>query len=225
MIYEMNYTKMTANELCQAYKDGDEHAFTALYKRYNPMVKARLNKLVKHDKEEIDDITQEVWSTAARYIKQSFEFKASFTTYLYTIVRTRYINQFRYRKPNYITDQDKDDFHFLFYSIAEHSHEQEFSFNESQVEDLTDAFQSIDVAEVADMYLSIEEQVVGQYPEREQLIYYSRDAHDTSLKEAAETLGLSYWTVKTISSKVGRKIDKQVTEQFNEQFRNHYQNY
>jgi len=221
----MNYTKMTANELCQAYKDGHEQAFSALYKRYNPMVMARLNKLVKHDKDEIEDISQEVWSTAARYIKQSFEFKASFTTYLYTIVRTRYINQFRYRKPNYITDNDKDDFHFLFYSITEHDDDQDFSIKQSLKDVLTDDFQSIDIAEVADLFLKIEEDIVSQYPEREQLIYMSRDAHDTSLGEAAKVVGLSYWTVKRISSKIGQEIDKQVTEQFNEQFRNYYQNY
>ncbi|MBM68180.1 MAG: hypothetical protein CME43_01940 [Haliea sp.] len=225
----MSYSEMTANELCQKYKEGDEQAFNALYERYNPIVLARLNKLVKHEKDLIPEISQEIWLTASRYIRKTFEFKASFATYLYLIVKTRYINYFRYHKPNTTTEEEHSEYYKLFYGGGG---DIDFSLNtyvaqrlSSENHEMFNDFDHINMEEVACMYDEVVAEVIAGLDEREKLIYQFNEDKDYSLADAAKELGLSYFTVKSISSKSGQKINKLIQEKFNEQFRNNYQNY
>lgn len=222
-----DYNKMTANELCQAFKEGDEFAFNALYNKYNPVVLARLNTLVKHDKGEIEDITQEIWSTAARYIKQSFKFEASFPTYLYSIVHTRCINYFRYQKHELIRLNDTEVKVFDSFLYGGNPKQNDGAASTYQANMLIDSLGDdsvmlkATVEQAAEIYYEVLAEVLKDYTQEQQVIYYHREMKQ--LRKASETLNRTYDSVKAESSKISQSIEDQVKEKFYGKIRNYYQ--
>ena len=226
------YEDIDANELCEMYKNGDEYAFAELYNRYNDTVMNRLHKLVRHDKQEIPDLAQEIWSTAARYIKSSFKGDSQFGTYLYTIVHTRYINYFRYRKPNYSTDQMENAIEHFFYGIqtpyerdttCEDMGNTWFSgtdtFNTSSSGGLRGACEDnsdLDIAEAIHIHDAAVQYVLSQYEEHIQKIYLCRSDPDKGLGEICEEVGIPEWKVRVISADICKKIDQEIKETFYE---------
>lgn len=209
----MNYSDIEDNKLCQLYCEGDERAFTELYKRYDGLVRFRLNKYISHDKQEIDDITQEIWSTSARYIKQSFKGDAEFTTYLYRIIFTRYLNHFRCIKADYSTEATRTVYDHFVYGDYEFDHS-----GQRYGAQMAEHFDNLQTAsednnypiteQMFNDYMDIVYDVLKDLPEDEQKFYAYRDDPQTGLLQASRETGVSYWIVKQKSKQIATEIEE-----------------
>lgn len=83
--------------LLAAFAAGDSRAFARLYERHERPVYRFLRRSL-NDHAAADDVMQEVWIAVMRNAP-TFEPRARFTTWLYTIVRSRLIDHWRARKP------------------------------------------------------------------------------------------------------------------------------
>ena len=87
---------------------GDEKAFNELYLHFYPIVHRRVWHLIPAA--EVDDVTQEVFVSAVRSLK-NFRGDSQFSTWLYTLTSRQVANFYRKRerKPE-LTDQDFEDY-------------------------------------------------------------------------------------------------------------------
>ncbi len=118
------YTTINEHELVLRLTQGDEQAFCELYARYkNRLIYFACAYLKSHDYAE--DIFQDTF-TAIWQSRQFINPNASFSTYLYTIVRNRILNQLRSLKT-------KDELKQLIFSQAidaDNTTEHELTTNE-----------------------------------------------------------------------------------------------
>ena len=173
-------TLMDERELVLRLIDGDEDAFCELYAAYKNRLLYFAMKFVK-SREFAEDIFQDaftvVWQSR-RFINPD----ASFSSYLYTIVRNRILNQIRD-----MANEDKLKEHILSHAVD--------SANETNNEILFD-----DLKDVLSRAL---EQLT---PRQREVFNMSRDLQ-MSHKEIAEALGVSVNTVQehiSVSLKVIR---------------------
>lgn len=173
-------TLMDERELVLRLIDGDEDAFCELYAAYKNRLLYFAMKFVK-SREFAEDIFQDaftvVWQSR-RFINPD----ASFSSYLYTIVRNRILNQIRD-----MANEDKLKEHILFHAVD--------SANETNNKILFD-----DLKDVLSRAL---EQLT---PRQREVFNMSRDLQ-MSHKEIAEALGVSVNTVQehiSVSLKVIR---------------------
>lgn len=173
-------TLMDERELVLRLIDGDEDAFCELYAAYKNRLLYFAMKFVK-SREFAEDIFQDaftvVWQSR-RFINPD----ASFSSYLYTIVRNRILNQIRD-----MANEDKLKEHILFHAVD--------SANETNNKILFD-----DLKDVVSRAL---EQLT---PRQREVFNMSRDLQ-MSHKEIAEALGVSVNTVQehiSVSLKVIR---------------------
>ena len=173
-------TLMDERELVLRLIDGDEDAFCELYAAYKNRLLYFAMKFVK-SREFAEDIFQDaftvVWQSR-RFINPD----ASFSSYLYTIVRNRILNQIRD-----MANEDKLKEHILYHAVD--------SDNEKNNKILFD-----DLKDVVSRAL---EQLT---PRQREVFNMSRDLQ-MSHKEIAEALGVSVNTVQehiSVSLKVIR---------------------
>ena len=92
-------------DLVKKAQDGDEIAFNQLYKHFYPIVHRRVWQMVPVS--EVDDITQEVFLSAIRSLK-NFRGESKFSTWLYTLTTRQVANY--YRKQERTPQQTENDF-------------------------------------------------------------------------------------------------------------------
>jgi RNA polymerase sigma factor (sigma-70 family) len=73
-------------------KSDDRHAFATLVRRYQSELRGSLRRLCRGDFARADDLAQEVFINAYRYLA-GFRGQSSFRTWLYRIAMNKYINQ------------------------------------------------------------------------------------------------------------------------------------
>ncbi|MEW6280529.1 MAG: sigma-70 family RNA polymerase sigma factor [Candidatus Eremiobacterota bacterium] len=83
--------------LVAAAKNGDRTAFEALAERYAPRIFALIYRMVRGQREEAEDLTQEVLLRAYQALA-SFREDASFYTWLYRIAVNRTLNRIQKKK-------------------------------------------------------------------------------------------------------------------------------
>ena len=173
-------TLMDERELVLRLIDGDEDAFCELYAAYKNRLLYFAMKFVK-SREFAEDIFQDaftvVWQSR-RFINPD----ASFSSYLYTIVRNRILNQIRD-----MANEDKLKEHILSHAVD--------SANEANNKILFD--------DLKDVLIRALEQLT---PRQREVFNMSRDLQ-MSHKEIAEALGVSVNTVQehiSVSLKVIR---------------------
>jgi RNA polymerase sigma-70 factor (ECF subfamily) len=86
--------KKPFDELVEKAQNGDRRAFTQLYDDYLPRVYARVAAVIP--REDIEDVTQEVFISIARSI-QSYHGRSSFFTWVNSIIRRRVADYYRKR--------------------------------------------------------------------------------------------------------------------------------
>lgn len=90
------YSTYTDQELTTLLKEGDSHAFTAIYERYHSLLYIYAHKKL-HNKEESQDIIQDVlialWNKRLEY-----SFDVSLKSYLFTAVRNKALDLFSHKK-------------------------------------------------------------------------------------------------------------------------------
>lgn len=94
-------------QLMLAYAAGDVQAFEVLYGRHERAVFRFIMRLLRGDGA-ADDLLQETWFSVAR-AAAGYKPTARFTTWLYTIARSKVIDHFRTARPTESLDAGDDD--------------------------------------------------------------------------------------------------------------------
>src|SRR6201991_262629 len=84
---------VTDHDLVQAVRAGDDHAFERLYHRYALRISAYIFGMV-HDHGRAEDLTQEVFVSALRRMRQT-DRPIAFKPWIYEIAKNACIDQFR----------------------------------------------------------------------------------------------------------------------------------
>jgi RNA polymerase sigma factor (sigma-70 family) len=84
---------VTDHDLVQAVRAGDDHAFERLYHRYHRRISAYIFGMV-HDHGRAEDLTQEVFVSALRRMRQT-DRPIAFKPWVYEIAKNACIDQFR----------------------------------------------------------------------------------------------------------------------------------
>lgn len=90
-------------QLMLAYAGGDATAFELLFGRHERAVYRFIARLMRGDSA-ADDLLQDTWFAVARHAA-TYQPSARFTTWLYTIARSRVIDHLRARKPTQSLDE------------------------------------------------------------------------------------------------------------------------
>ncbi len=88
-----DWENLTDEELVQRVRDGSEFAFNELVDRHSAMV-FRQARAITGSSHEAEDVVQETFMKAFKYIDRFSASKASFKTWLLTITRNQSINVF-----------------------------------------------------------------------------------------------------------------------------------
>ncbi len=88
-----NWDNLTDEELVQRVKEGSEFAFNELVDRHTAMVYRQARSIIG-SAHEAEDIVQETFTKAFKFIDRFSPSKASFRTWLLTIARNQSINVF-----------------------------------------------------------------------------------------------------------------------------------
>lgn len=88
-----NWDNLSDEELVQRVRDGSEFAFNELVDRHSAMVYRQARAIIRSSYE-AEDIVQETFLKAFKYIDRFSPSKASFKTWLLTITRNQSINVF-----------------------------------------------------------------------------------------------------------------------------------
>ena len=165
-------------KLIEAFKHGDQQAFTALVTKYSNKVFGRIYSIMD-DANQADDIAQEVFLNVF-YSLNSFRGKSSFSTWLYRITVNECLQALRKRKNKV-------------FSI-------ETALNENEHLKLQDILRSNE--ENAENKLLREERerlamkLLKALPDRFRVVLTLRKMENLSYKDIAENMGISVNTVK-----------------------------
>ncbi len=160
----------------QALK-GDNRAYKKLMTKYHDAIHNFIYRMV-HDREQVEDLTQEAFIKAFSSLK-SFNEEYAFSTWLYKIATNNCIDYIRRRK-------------LQMYSIDK----------PIESRDSTIAFELPDDSGEADQGLIIDQrarllrEAISQLPEKYRLVIHLRHAEEKSYEEIAKILHLPIGTVK-----------------------------
>lgn len=159
---------MTQKEIIQKFKEGDEGAFSSLYKLYWEKV-YNFTRLYLISQEDVSEIVQEVFIKLWE-VKQMVDEEQSFEGFLFIITRNQIFNYSR-KRLNYA---------FLKMTV---------------MESIERSYEEEDKLELSDLKKHLST-LISQLPERQQEIFrLSREQHKT-YKQIAEQLAISEKTVE-----------------------------
>jgi RNA polymerase sigma-70 factor (ECF subfamily) len=156
---------------------GDQTAYRAILKKYHDQVYNLLYRMV-HDKDEVEDLTQEAFIKAFNSLA-NFNEEFAFSTWLYKIATNNCIDYIRKKK-------------LATFSIDKpiESKDGEYSF------EIPDSTYEPDKTLIAGQRTKILEEAVNALPEKYRQVILMRHTEDKDYQEIADTLKLPLGTVK-----------------------------
>lgn len=156
---------------------GDQVAYRAILKKYHDQVYNLLYRMV-HDKDEVEDLTQEAFIKAFNSLK-NFNEEFAFSTWLYKIATNNCIDYIRKKK-------------LATFSIDKpiESKDGEYSF------EIPDSTYEPDKTLIAGQRTKILEEAVNALPEKYRQVILMRHTEDMDYQEIADALKLPLGTVK-----------------------------
>jgi RNA polymerase sigma-70 factor (ECF subfamily) len=156
---------------------GDQTAYRLILKKYHDQVYNLLYRMV-HDKDEVEDLTQEAFIKAFNSL-QNFNEEFAFSTWLYKIATNNCIDYIRKKK-------------LATFSIDKpiESKDGEYSF------EIPDSTYEPDKTLIAGQRTRILEEAVNSLPEKYRQVILMRHTEDKDYQEIADTLKLPLGTVK-----------------------------
>jgi len=156
---------------------GDQVSYRAILKKYHDQVYSLLYRMV-HDKDEVEDLTQEAFIKAFNSLK-NFNEEFAFSTWLYKIATNNCIDYIRKRKlQTFSIDKPLE------------SKDGEFSF------EIPDSTYEPDKTLIAGQRSKILEEAVNALPEKYRQVILMRHTEDKDYQEIADELKLPLGTVK-----------------------------
>lgn len=156
---------------------GDQTAYRAILKKYHDQVYNLLYRMV-HDKDEVEDLTQEAFIKAFNSLK-NFNEEFAFSTWLYKIATNNCIDYIRKKK-------------LATFSIDKpiESKDGEYSY------EIPDSTYEPDKTLIAGQRTRILEEAVNALPEKYRQVILMRHTEDMDYQEIADALKLPLGTVK-----------------------------
>jgi RNA polymerase sigma factor (sigma-70 family) len=156
---------------------GDQTAYRAILKKYHDQVYNLLYRMV-HDKDEVEDLTQEAFIKAFNSLA-NFNEEFAFSTWLYKIATNNCIDYIRKKK-------------LATFSIDKpiESKDGEYSF------EIPDSTYEPDKSLIAGQRTRILEEAINALPEKYRQVILMRHTEDKDYQEIADTLKLPLGTVK-----------------------------
>lgn len=182
-----NYHSLTDKELVNALKDGQEQAFTEIYRRYQPALLRHAQRMLGNE-EECRDILQEVFIKFWDMVPH-FELRVSLSAYLHTLVRNRILDLLAQNKVR------------LRYFHSQITHDQL----------LTD---ETDETIIENELLRIIDEEITKLPDKMRRVFELSRKEHLSHKEISEQLQISTNTVKVQINHAIRRIRKRLGANF-----------
>ncbi|MGB9799155.1 MAG: RNA polymerase sigma factor [Thermanaerothrix sp.] len=183
----------------EALRNGDRKEFARLVDAYSTPI-YRLALKILGNPQDAEDVLQETFIKALSALP-TFEGRSSLSTWLYRIAVNEALMLLRRRKPEtLLTDNDGDE---------NESGENEASF----LIDWCCLPEEELLSEEAKRFL---DKAIAQLPENLRLVFWLRDVEGLSIKETAETLGLSETNVKTRLLRARLKLREILSEYYGE---------
>jgi RNA polymerase sigma-70 factor (ECF subfamily) len=156
---------------------GDQVAYRAILKKYHDQVYNLLYRMV-HDKDEVEDLTQEAFIKAFNSL-QNFNEEFAFSTWLYKIATNNCIDYIRKKKlSTFSIDKPLE------------SKDGEYSF------EIPDSTYEPDKTLIAGQRTKILEEAINALPEKYRQVILMRHSDDKDYQEIADELNLPLGTVK-----------------------------
>lgn len=165
------------SRLIQDALSGDDRAYHKLMDKYHDAIHNFIYRMV-HDREQVEDLTQEAFIKAFSSLK-SFNEEFAFSTWLYKIATNNSIDYIRKKK-------------LQMYSIDKpiESKDSDFTF------ELPDEAAEADKDLISSQRARMIREAIDQLPEKYRLVIRLRHAEERSYEEIAKTLKLPIGTVK-----------------------------
>jgi RNA polymerase sigma-70 factor (ECF subfamily) len=185
----------TNETLMLRFRDGDVRAFEFLLSRHQkPIYEFILRSVGPHNTALAEDLAQE---TFLRVVKQAktYEQRAKFTTWLYTLARNLCIDNSRrmvHRKTRSLDQQDED--------------------GQTLLDRTADKGPAIDRKVIGQQLQTRLQQAIDSLPEDQREVFLMREQADLSFKEIAEVIGISENTVKSRMRYALEKLRAQLEE-------------
>lgn len=183
----------------EALRNGDRKEFAHLVDAYSTPI-YRLALKILGDPQDAEDVLQETFIKALSALP-TFEGRSSLSTWLYRIAVNEALMLLRRRKPEtLLTDNDGD----------------EDESGESESAYLIDWCCLPEEELLSDEAQRFLDKAIAQLPENLRLVFWLRDVEGLSIKETAETLGLSETNVKTRLLRARLKLREILSEYYGE---------
>jgi RNA polymerase sigma-70 factor (ECF subfamily) len=183
----------------EALRNGDRKEFARLVDAYSTPI-YRLALKILGDPQDAEDVLQETFIKALSALP-TFEGRSSLSTWLYRIAVNEALMLLRRRKPEtLLTDNDGD----------------EDEGGESESAYLIDWCCLPEEELLSDEAQRFLDKAIAQLPENLRLVFWLRDVEGLSIKETAETLGLSETNVKTRLLRARLKLREILSEYYGE---------
>jgi RNA polymerase sigma factor (sigma-70 family) len=165
------------SRLIQDALKGDDRAYQKLMEKYHDAIHNFIYRMV-HDREQVEDLTQEAFIKAFASLK-SFNEEFAFSTWLYKIATNNSIDYIRKKK-------------LQMYSIDKpiESKDSDFTF------ELPDETAEADKDLITDQRVRLIREAIDQLPEKYRMVIQLRHAEERSYEEIAKALRLPIGTVK-----------------------------
>lgn len=182
------------SQIIQDALRGDDLAYKKLMKKYHDAIFNFIYRMV-HDREQVEDLTQEAFIKAFSSLK-SFNEEYAFSTWLYKIATNNSIDYIRKRK-------------LQMYSIDKpvESRDSDFSF------ELPDETYEPDREIISDQRAVLLNQAISRLPEKYQQVIRLRHQEERSYEEIAKMLKLPIGTVKAHIFRARELLYKQLRHQ------------
>jgi len=182
------------SRLIQEAIAGDDLAYKRLMQKYHDAIFNFIYRMV-HDREQVEDLTQEAFIKAFGSLK-SFNEEYAFSTWLYKIATNNCIDHIRKRK-------------LQMYSINKpiESRDSDFTF------ELPDETYEADREIIDDQRASLLKAAIDQLPEKYRRVIHLRHVDEKSYEEIAAMLKLPIGTVKAHIFRAREMLYKQLKHQ------------
>jgi RNA polymerase sigma factor (sigma-70 family) len=170
-------SRVEDSELIRIALAGDDSAYSRLMKKYHDAIFSFIYRMI-HDREQVEDLTQEAFIKAFASLK-NFNEEFAFSTWLYKIATNNCIDYIRKRK-------------LQMYSIDKpiESKDSDFTF------ELPDDTYEADKDLISNQRAILLRQAIDRLPEKYRRVILLRHQEERSYEEIAEMLRLPIGTVK-----------------------------
>lgn len=170
---------------------GDQAAYKFLMKKYHDAIYNLIYKMI-HDKNDVEDLTQEAFIKAFNSL-ESFNFEFAFSTWLYKIATNNSIDYLRKKK------------------IKTYSIDKPISTKDGEMEyEIPDSTFVPDKTVIFDQKRNIIQDAIETLPEKYQKVITMRHQEEKSYEEIAEELDIPLGTVKAHIFRAREMLYKQL---------------